>query len=314
MTSRSPLVLPDGKRFAFTIFDDTDNATVANTRPFYELLASLGMRTTKSVWCFDSADAHPNWAGSATLADPDYRAYACELQARGFEIGFHGASMMSSLRARVQRALDLFHDTFGHYPRSYAHHASNQENLYWGPARFRLPLLRLLYARFGMRDAPHSSGHLAGSPYFWGDLCQQSIAYVRGFTFPVLDLFSVHRHILYRDPTMTFVNFWFSATHAPNVETFNALLRPSGPSALREGGVCIIATHLASGFVQNGAVHPETRRLLESLAQQNGWFVPVSTLLDYLRQQGFGQPISLSERWLMELRWGWYALRRGAGM
>jgi hypothetical protein len=39
---------PGGKCFAFTIFDDTDVATVENIRPIYLLLEDLGMRTTKT--------------------------------------------------------------------------------------------------------------------------------------------------------------------------------------------------------------------------------------------------------------------------
>ena len=41
---------PDGHEFAFTIFDDTDWATVANAKPIHDLLAALGMRTTKIYW------------------------------------------------------------------------------------------------------------------------------------------------------------------------------------------------------------------------------------------------------------------------
>ena len=46
-------MLPDGKRFAFTVFDDTDSATLENVRGVYALLAELGFRTTKSCWVVD---------------------------------------------------------------------------------------------------------------------------------------------------------------------------------------------------------------------------------------------------------------------
>ena len=42
---------PGVKRFAFTVFDDTDHATVRNTAPVYALLEELGI-TTKSVWVY----------------------------------------------------------------------------------------------------------------------------------------------------------------------------------------------------------------------------------------------------------------------
>lgn len=305
---------PEGKHFAFTIFDDCDNGIVENTKPFYDLLERLGMRTTKTVWSLDSQDVHPNWRGSRTLEDPDYRALARSLHERGFEIASHGASMMSSVRDRTVRALEMFRETFGHYPRSYANHGGNRENIHWSETRFRSRVLQRLYAWRVTRDTDHSEGHVPGSPYFWGDLCRDHIEYVRGFTFPVINLLSVHRNILYRDPATECVNFWFSASHAPDPEAFNALLQPARQEKLaREGGVCIVATHAGSGFVKNGEVNPETRRLLELFAARDGWFVPVSTLLDYLRLQGFGRPIPFGERRALEFRWLFHAIRRGVG-
>ena len=43
---------PNNKSFAFTIFDDTDNASIKdnNIKPVYDLLYDLGFITTKSVW------------------------------------------------------------------------------------------------------------------------------------------------------------------------------------------------------------------------------------------------------------------------
>ena len=43
---------PNNKSFAFTIFDDTDNATIRdkNITPVYDLLYDLGFITTKTVW------------------------------------------------------------------------------------------------------------------------------------------------------------------------------------------------------------------------------------------------------------------------
>jgi hypothetical protein len=46
---------PNGKRFAFTIVDDTDDATVQKVRPVYDFLLELGIRSTKTVWPFGPA-------------------------------------------------------------------------------------------------------------------------------------------------------------------------------------------------------------------------------------------------------------------
>src|SRR5437899_2238785 len=48
---------PEGKDFAFTIIDDTDNATLARIRPIYELLSELGLRTTKTVWVYPAPES-----------------------------------------------------------------------------------------------------------------------------------------------------------------------------------------------------------------------------------------------------------------
>jgi len=61
---------PDNKRFAFTIFDDTDLSTVKNVGPIYHLLADLGMRTTKSVWPL--ASVSDGWHGGGSLQESEY--------------------------------------------------------------------------------------------------------------------------------------------------------------------------------------------------------------------------------------------------
>src|SRR5687768_8796569 len=123
------LSFPDGHRFAFTIIDDTDVATVENVGPVYRLLAELGMRTTKTVWPVPCPEGSRNFGTSQTLDDPAYLAFVLDLAKQGFEIAYHGATMESSKRARTQRALDRFVELFGASPRVYANHSFNRENL-----------------------------------------------------------------------------------------------------------------------------------------------------------------------------------------
>ena len=82
--------IPGGKRFGFTILDDTDVATVANVGPVYDLLHHLGMRTTKTVWPVGAPEGSPNFSSSETLEDEDYRDFVLELERRGFEVTWHG--------------------------------------------------------------------------------------------------------------------------------------------------------------------------------------------------------------------------------
>src|SRR5688500_18443839 len=101
MSSPSRFEFPHGKRFAFTIVDDTDVATVANVKPIYELLHELGLGATKTVWPVACPEGSPNFSSSQTLEDPDYRDFVVDLQQRGFEITWHGATMESSRRGRT---------------------------------------------------------------------------------------------------------------------------------------------------------------------------------------------------------------------
>ena len=46
----SKILWPDNKKFAFTIFDDTDRANLENIKIVYDFLNKLGFKTTKSIW------------------------------------------------------------------------------------------------------------------------------------------------------------------------------------------------------------------------------------------------------------------------
>jgi hypothetical protein len=90
------IIFPEGKRFAFTIVDDTDMATLERNRPVYEVLHRYGLRTTKTVWVLDATETdHPPNAGDS-LNDPDYRAFIQDLRGKGVEIALHGVRGGSS--------------------------------------------------------------------------------------------------------------------------------------------------------------------------------------------------------------------------
>ena len=66
---------PDNKDFAFTIIDDTDNATIKNIKPVYDLLIKLGLKTTKTIWLYKPRDA---FLGSS-MQDNEYRDFIFDL-------------------------------------------------------------------------------------------------------------------------------------------------------------------------------------------------------------------------------------------
>ena len=49
-TSRPRVQWPEGKAFAFTVFDDPDAQSYEDGRVVYSFLDDLGFRTTRGVW------------------------------------------------------------------------------------------------------------------------------------------------------------------------------------------------------------------------------------------------------------------------
>jgi hypothetical protein len=303
------VTFPGGKRFAFTIFDDTDVGTLDSIRPIYELLRHLGFRTTKTVWPLDYA-GDSAFAGSATLEDSRYCDYLRTLQSQGFEMAFHGATMETALRNDTARALERFRNIFGHAPTSYAAHSYNRDNLYWGRHRFQSRLWRALYSATAGRGEPDYAGHVPGSDVYWLDLAPE-LRYVRSFTFAGIDLNRVTQRFPYSTAGAPRIKGWFPSCDADNVQEFVELLDERHQDALEsDNGICILSTHLGKGFVRDGQVREDVVRALESLSRRPGWFVPLTTLLDYVASQ---RKIGQLSRWQLfglEGLWFLHTLRR----
>lgn len=296
---------PGGARFAFTILDDTDDSTLENARPVYDRLAELGFRTTKTVWPLDCPEGSRNFFAADTLARPDYLAWVKTLVAQGFELALHGATMESSRRDRTQRGLDRIAEEFGAVPRLYANHGFNRENLYWGAERFRTPWLRRLIAGLDRSDERLFEGEDPASPWFWGDLCQERIEYVRGFTFAELDLLRADPRSPYRQADTPYVRWWFSTADAPDARSFKQRVTPAALDRLEaDGGVCILSTHLGKGYAAGGRLDPAIDATLTALSKRKGWFVPVTQVLDHLRSRRAGSqaPLSTLQSARLELR------------
>lgn len=278
------LRFPDGKRFAFTIVDDTDMATLARNRPVYEVLERYGLRTTKTVWVLGPTEtAHPANAGDS-LADPAYRDFILSLRDRGFEIGLHGVRGGSSDRGDIETGLGRFRAVIGDWPRLHVNHSRNRDNLYWGADRWSFAPLRWAYRL--LRD-DRFSGEDPESPHFWGDLAQRHLRYVNQFTYEDINLLNVTPSFPYRLPDRPYVPFWFPTSNGDNLDRFEELLSPANLDRLeREGGVCIVYTHLGAGSFNDGeGADPRFEARIRDLAARPGWFVPASTLLDWLAAQ-----------------------------
>ncbi len=124
---------PDGKRFAFTIFEDPDSQSLRISREVYSCLSDLGFRTTAGVWTIDPGEARRNSPGE-TCQNPEYRRWMQELAQRGFEIGLHSVAPGSLTRPEIVAGLEAFREYFGGDPVTMANHY-NADAMYWGPAR-----------------------------------------------------------------------------------------------------------------------------------------------------------------------------------
>ena len=240
---------PDGKDFAFTVFDDTDLGTTENLKPVYDLLDECGIHTTKSVWPV-KGPKEPRIGGS-TCEDPDYLEWLYDLKNQGFEIGYHNNTYHSSLRAETEKGLDKFRELFGEYPRSMANHADCEEGIYWG--NFRLSgmneFIYNLLLRF--RNNGHFRGHIKDDKYFWGDLCRDKIKYVRNFVYGDINTLKACPEMPYHDPDRPYVNQWYASSEGRTVKEYNRCISEQNVDRLQaEGGACIMYTHFARGFFE----------------------------------------------------------------
>lgn len=297
---------PGGRRFAFTAVDDTDWCTVQNVKPVYDLLADLGMRTTKSVWIFDGMDS-AGYQGQ-TCEDRDYLQWVLSLQKAGFEISLHNAAPVTSGRERTRIALNRFEELFGARTFMHCNHRLCEENIYWGD--HRVTGARRKFYNWCTRERRRNRfrGHMEGDPLFWGDLCRDRISYVRNFVFDELNTLKVCPEMPYHDPGKPFVNFWFASSEGGSIHRFiRNFTRDRVDRLVEEGGLCLAYVHFGSGFAADGKLDPQFRRCMEYIASKDGWFAPASTVLDYLRACQSLQQRTIDTKRLHRLETRWLA-------
>ncbi len=294
---------PNGKRFAFTVFDDTDLTTLQTGPALYGFLYDLGIVTTKSVWPIKGKGV-PFFEG-ATCADSRYLEWVNTLKSQGFEIALHNATFHSSPREDVLRGLEEFKYMFGQYPNVHTNHTHCADAIYWGPERVT-GANRLVYnllTRFNHHG--EYLGSAEGSKYFWADRCSEHIKYVRNFVYSDINTLRECPTMPYHDADRPYVNYWFASSEGATCRSFCKTLSEKNQDKLEEqGGACIMYTHFgSSGFHQNEHLEPTFVRLMIRLSQKDGWFVPVSTLLDHIQSQRGPHVITGCERNRLERKW-----------
>jgi hypothetical protein len=301
---------PDGRAFAFSVFDDTDRSTLENAPRVYELLAELGFRTTKSIWPL--AATAEAVEGGATCEDTAYMEWAQALQRAGFEIALHNVAPQTSTREQTILGIERFRELFGAAPSAHANHTGCREAIYWGDQRLSEPnhtVYNVLnrYATRGIYE-----GHVESSPLFWGDICRSEVRYVRNFVHGNVNTLGFCPQMPYHDPKRPYVRYWFASTEAPGADAFVRALSARNQDRLEaEGGACIMYTHFGSDFVHDRRVDPRFERLMRRLSERNGWFVPVTTLLDFLLVAKGPHEITDRERSALERRWLAHKIRLG---
>ena len=294
---------PDGKRFAFTVYDDTDGSTLGNVGEIYAFLADLGFRTTKTCWPLAGSTSLGKGAGQ-TCEDDDYRAWLLGLQAKGFEMAWHGATWQSSPRDVTVRAMESFASIFGHYPVCGANHTGQAEGMYWADKRLTGINILAYNLLTRLRNRGHYNGEVPGDRYYWGDLCHERIKYYRNFVFQNMNTLKACPLMPYHDPRRPLVQNWFAASNGVDCRRYNGCISEKHQDQLEEeGGVCIIYTHFAFGFMQQGHIEPRFRQLMERLAKKGGWFVPTATVLDHLMAVCGPCVLTDAQRGRLERKW-----------
>jgi len=303
---------PEGKSFAFTVFEDPDSQTIKGSQCIYDFLSELGFRTTIGIWPL-AADPSLRSDPGLTCADREYLSWVLQLQSRGFEIGFHNATSHSSTREQTQTALQRFEDLFGAPPRTMSNHYHSKEALYWGSDRLSGPNRQIYNFATKWQNRRSSFGHTPGHPMFWGDLASNKIKYCRNFVFGDINTLKQCPMMPYHDPDRGFVNYWFASSEGANLRSCLNRIGEADQDRLEEqAGACILYVHFAHGFQEAGEINSRFCQLMRRIARKQGWFVPVGELLDYLITQNADRVIKPTQRTSLERRWLLHKLRHGS--
>ena len=271
---------PNNKNFVFTIIDDTDDTFLENIKPVYDILYENNIITTKTVWVYPPRDKDESKGDC--LQNKGYLEFVKDLSIKGYEIGLHNVGSGGYNRKEIIEGLKEFKEKLGFYPNIHINHSYNKDNIYSGSKRFSFPLnyvVKKLYSKYDDFE-----GDIPGSAYFWGDLHKKHIKYARNLEIDDLNTLKRFPYMPYKDKQYEkYSNYWFASTFAPNQWLFNKKVTKNSIDRLeKENGVCILYTHLGY-YTQKGEVDRGFTEMIKYIgAKKSGWFVPVSTLLDYL--------------------------------
>jgi hypothetical protein len=289
MSRLEKIKFPEKKLFAFTIIDDTDDAYFENIKPIYDILFENRLRTTKTVWVYPPRDI--NESKGDCLNRNEYLNFIKDIHSKGYEIGLHNVGSGDYKRNEIIEGLNEFHLKLGFYPKLHVNHSYNKDNIYSGSKRFSFPLnylVKILY-----KEYDNFSGEDPASDYFWGDYHKKYIQFSRNYEIDNINTYKKLPYMPYREKLYNeYSNFWFGSTFASNQWMFNKIITKLNIDKLEnEGGICILYTHLGY-YMQKGKIDPGFIRMIEYIGnKKNGWFVPVSNILEFLFERKVAEKI-----------------------
>lgn len=297
---------PNNKRFAFTIVDDTDASTVENIKRVYDFLYSKNIFTTKTVWCCPSRDKY----NGECLSDESYKEFIIDLSKKGYEIAFHGAGAGEFQREEIVKALNMFRNVVGYYPKMHINHGENRDCIYWGEKRFLFPVNKAykIIRKLQGKKSVVCYGDDKKSPSYWGDYSKKHIKYIRNRVFSDLNTKLYDNLMPYIEKRKEeCANYWFSSSDGYDCNTFNKILSKKNVDILAEqSGYSIVYTHFAYGFCINGELNKEFKQVINYLSEQDGWFVPASELLNHILKFRKNESyISPNQSLAMDFNWLW---------
>jgi hypothetical protein len=279
---------PENKTFAFSMIDDTDDASLEKVRTAYQYLDTIGVKSTKTVWVLPAtrksgSEETGKWCEGVTLANQSYVTLLKDLVQRGHELAMHSASGGNNFRCETIQAYEIFKNLFGNYPLVNVMHGRNKDNLYYGAEGFK-GIFKIFANAY---CADRFEGHIAGSPYFWGDIFAKNSQYSRYYKCMSLNTLKINPSMPYFDPAKPFVPRWFSSTDLSSIETVKMNLTESSLNRLiAQKGACIAYTYFHYYINESLQLLPIVEERFNLLKKYGTivWMVPVSVLLNRLEK------------------------------
>lgn len=275
---------PHGKRAAFSIIDDTDDAVMPDIAEVYRYVIEAGMRTTKTVWVHPVRDI-ALFRGDTITGNADYLEFVRNLIGLGFEIGLHNVGSGDFKRSEIVDGLDMFKQRLGHFPRLHVNHSYNKDNIYGGEKRFSFPFNHIV--KFLHPSYTGFEGEIPESEYFWGDIHKDLIKYSRAYEVDSFNLLSLVDFPFADRKYSKYCNYFYPSVFCSNQDLFaHKVTERNVAQLVEEGGCSIVYTHLGY-FTERGSVDPRFIGAMEMLKSHSHeiWFAPVGEILDHIASQ-----------------------------